>query len=87
MGSEETRNESMIIAVQERVKRLCSKDNVLFQVLTESDQSLLDLYTAQVAVEKVIYIGSNFNIIMRFFFFFFFHLSNKRLKDLKVTNI
>jgi len=56
MGFDETCNESMITAVQERVKRLCGKDNVLFQVLTDSDQSLFDLYTAQLAVEKVQYL-------------------------------
>eukprot|EP00111_Clytia_hemisphaerica_P024196 TCONS_00071306-protein len=44
LGYEDTCDESMISAVQERVKELCQKDNVLLKILAGSQSNLLQKY-------------------------------------------
>ena len=52
MGFEETCDESMVTAVEERVKKLCVKDNVLLKVLDESSEDLMNVYRATLEQQK-----------------------------------
>lgn len=52
MGFEETCDESMVTAVEEHVKKLCVKDNVLLKVLDECSEDLLNAYRAKLEQQK-----------------------------------
>ena len=53
MGYEDTCDESMITAVQERVKELCQKDNVLLKILTGSQANLIHKYRNSAHIDEV----------------------------------
>ena len=52
MGFEDTCDESMVTAVQDRVKKLCVKDNVLLKVLGESSEDLMNTYMNTLEQQK-----------------------------------